>query len=267
MEKIKLGVVFGGMSTENEVSIVSAYSILNNLDEMKYDIYPIYIDKDGKWWKTEIQNVKLELGANIENKKEIENEIKYLKYLDVVFPVSHGLYGEDGTIQGLFELSKIPYVGCKVLGSSIGMDKAYTKVIFEKAGLKRVGDRRDQTGGGARTYKAWLMSLGLIFTQESTGRIKLTLAGEAIMNGDSPVSVLTNQILKYQFPSAFSVGRGVQVASRFKIRPFRFLLKLLDDPRVMSLSEDEIAAYFLEDYTEELCGMRYACLKDFGLKI
>ena len=137
MEKIKLGVVFGGMSTENEVSIVSAYSILNNLDEMKYDIYPIYIDKDGKWWKTEIQNVKLELGANIENKKEIENEIKYLKYLDVVFPVLHGLYGEDGTIQGLFELSKIPYVGCKVLGSSIGMDKAYTKVIFEKAGLKQ----------------------------------------------------------------------------------------------------------------------------------
>ena len=137
MEKIKLGVVFGGMSTENEVSIVSAYSILNNLDEMKYDIYPIYIDKDGKWWKTEIQNVKLELGANIENKKEIENEIKYLKYLDVVFPVLHGLYGEDGTIQGLFELSKIPYVGCKVLGSSIGMDKAYTKVIFEKARLKQ----------------------------------------------------------------------------------------------------------------------------------
>ena len=117
---------------------------------------------------------------------------------------------------------------------------AYEEAL-EKAGLKRVGDRRDQTGGGARTYKAWLLSLGLIFTQESTGRIKLTLAGEAIMNGDSPVSVLTNQILKYQFPSAFSVSRGVQVASRFKVRPFRFLLKLLDDVRIMSLSEEEIA--------------------------
>ena len=127
---------------------------------------------------------------------------------------------------------------------------AYEEAL-EKAGLKRVGDRRDQTGGGARTYKAWLMSLGLIFTQESTGRIKLTLAGEAIMNGDSPVSVLTNQILKYQFPSAFSVGRGVQVASRFKIRPFRFLLKLLDDPRVMSLSEDEIAKIVVTEAENE----------------
>ena len=84
---------------------------------------------------------------------------------------------------------------------------------LEAAGLKRKGERRDQTGGGARTYKAWLASLGLIFTQESTGKIKLTLAGEAIMNGDSPVDVLTNQILKYQFPSSFSLGRGVQVSA------------------------------------------------------
>ena len=122
---------------------------------------------------------------------------------------------------------------------------------LEKAGLKRVGDRRDQTGGGARTYKAWLASLGLIFTQESTGRIKLTLAGEAIMNGDSPISVLSNQILKYQFPSAFSLSRGVQVASRFKIRPFRFLLKLLDDPRINSLSEDEIAKIIVTEAENE----------------
>lgn len=73
---------------------------------------------------------------------------------------------------------------------------------LEEAGLKRKGERRDQTGGDGRTYKAWLVSLGLIFTQESTGKIKLTLAGEAIMNGDSPVEVLKGQILKYQFPSS-----------------------------------------------------------------
>lgn len=117
---------------------------------------------------------------------------------------------------------------------------AYEEAL-EQVGLKRKGERRDQTGGGARTYKAWLVSLGLIFTQESTGKIKLTLAGEAIMNGASPVEVLKGQILKYQFPSAFSVGRGVQVASRFKIRPFRFLLKLLSDERIKYLTEDEIA--------------------------
>lgn len=124
MEKKKLGVIFGGMSTENEVSVMSAKSVLANLDKEKYEIYPIYIDKEGIWWK-DIQ------------KEKIENEIRYLKKMDVVFPVLHGLYGEDGTIQGLFELLKLSYVGCHVLGSSVGMDKVYSKVIFDKAGLKQ----------------------------------------------------------------------------------------------------------------------------------
>lgn len=131
-----------------------------------------------------------------------------------------------------------------------GSHLAYEEAL-EEAGLKRIGDRRDQTGGGARTYKAWLFSLGLIFTQESTGKIKLTLAGEAIMNGESPVKILTNQILKYQFPSAFSIGRGVQVADRFKIRPFRFLLKLLCDNRIGYLSEDEIAKIVVTEAENE----------------
>ena len=125
------------------------------------------------------------------------------------------------------------------------------ETALEKAGLKRIGDRRDQTGGGARTYKAWLKSLGLIFTQESTGLIRLTLAGEALMNGDPPVPVLTNQILKYQFPSSFSVGRGVGVAARFRIRPFRFLLRLLSDDRIQSLSEEEIAKIVVTEADNE----------------
>ena len=131
-----------------------------------------------------------------------------------------------------------------------GSHLAYEEAL-EEAGLKRVGDRRDQTGGGARTYKAWLFSLGLIFTQETTGKIKLTLAGEAIMNGESPVKILTNQILKYQFPSAFSIGRGVQVADRFKIRPFRILLKLLCDDRIKFLSEEEIAKIIVTEAENE----------------
>jgi len=112
---------------------------------------------------------------------------------------------------------------------------------LEQASLKRKGERRDQTGGGGRTYRAWVSSLGLIFVQESTKMLKLTLAGEAIMAGDSPVEVLKHQILKYQFPSAFSISRGVNVASRFKIRPFRFILKLLNDSNIKYLTEEEIA--------------------------
>lgn len=121
---IKLGVIFGGMSTENEVSLKSGESILNNLNKEKYEISPIYIDKDGIWY---------EYNRN----EKIENITKYLKQFDVIFPVLHGLYGEDGTIQGMLELLKIPYVGCKVLASSLGMDKAYTKIIFEKANIKQ----------------------------------------------------------------------------------------------------------------------------------
>ena len=122
---------------------------------------------------------------------------------------------------------------------------------LEEAGLKRVGERRDQTGGGARTYQAWVASLGLIFIQESTKQLKLTLAGEAIMNGDSPVSVLKNQILKYQFPSSFSTSKGVNVSSRFKVRPFRFLLRLLMDTSVNGLSEEEIAKVIITNAENE----------------
>ena len=122
---------------------------------------------------------------------------------------------------------------------------------LEDSNIKRTGERRDQTGGGARTYRAWVASLGLIFTQESTNQLKLTLAGEAIMNGESPVAILKNQVLKYQFPSSFSVSRGVDVSRRFKIRPFRFLLRLLMDKEVEHLTEEEIAKVIITNAENE----------------
>lgn len=135
MEKIKLGVIFGGTSTEHEVSIVSGTSVIKNLNKEKYEIYPIYINKNGEWFKYTYQNQEFKVGDEIIGKERIENIFEYLKKLDKVFPVLHGLGGEDGTIQGLLELLKIPYVGTRVLGSSICMDKAYTKLIFEKAAI------------------------------------------------------------------------------------------------------------------------------------
>lgn len=122
---------------------------------------------------------------------------------------------------------------------------------LESSGLKRIGSRRDHTGGGARTYKAWLKSLGLIFNQSDTKQLRLTLAGEAIMNGVSPVKILSNQVLKYQFPSSFSVGRGINLNSRFKIHPFWFLLKLLIDSRISFLSTDEIAKIVITEAENE----------------
>ena len=133
MEKIKLGVIFGGTSTEHDVSIVSGTSVLRNLSKEKYETYPIYIDKNGNWSEYRYNNETLKIGDTPETSKQIENICEYLRKLDVVFPVMHGLKGEDGTIQGLLELLGVKYVGSKVLGSSICMDKAYAKIIFEKA--------------------------------------------------------------------------------------------------------------------------------------
>ena len=135
MNKIKLGVIFGGMSTENEVSCVSGTSVIKHLNKEKYEIFPIYIDKVGNWYQ--IKNENLELIEELENKELIDNIIEYIKQMDVIFPVLHGMYGEDGTIQGLLELLKIPYVGCGVLASSLGMDKVYTKIIFDKAKISQ----------------------------------------------------------------------------------------------------------------------------------
>lgn len=136
MSKTKLAVIFGGISTEHDVSVVSGTSVIENLDKAKYEIYPIYISKEGKWNKyiKEIDKIKtLDINEEIAEIEEIQDVIGYLKQMDVIFPVLHGLGGEDGTIQGIFELIKVPYVGCGVLSSSIGMDKVYSKIIFEKA--------------------------------------------------------------------------------------------------------------------------------------
>ncbi len=137
MEKIKVGVIFGGMSTEHSVSIVSGTSIAKNIDKNKYEVFPIYIDKDGEWYEAKDISKQYEVGDEVEDIKKIDNVISYLKELDVLFPVLHGLYGEDGTVQGFFELLKIPYVGCKVLGSSVAMDKVYAKIVFDKANIKQ----------------------------------------------------------------------------------------------------------------------------------
>ena len=140
MIKQKVSVIFGGMSTEHDVSMVSGTSILKNLNKEKYEIFPVYIDKEGKWFRytKALENIEiLTVGDTITELEEIANPMQYLKSIDIVFPVLHGLYGEDGTVQGMLELLNKKYVGCKVLASSVCMDKVYAKVIFDRAGIKQ----------------------------------------------------------------------------------------------------------------------------------
>lgn len=138
--KKKIAVLFGGQSTEHEVSRVSASSVLRNIDQSKYDIYPIGITKDGKWFEYtgNIDNIENGQWEKDEYYKTPQGEkILFNKEVDVVFPVLHGQFGEDGTIQGLCKLMNIPCVGPGVMSSALCMDKIYTKYILEHAGIKQ----------------------------------------------------------------------------------------------------------------------------------
>jgi len=127
-KKIKIGLIFGGRSSEHEVSLVSARSIYQALDKKKYDIFLIGIKKDGYWVK-ESSAKELLQGKKIKEKGEFIPV--FLKNIDVFFPVLHGSFGEDGTIQGFFEILNKPYVGAGVLGSALGIDKIMQKIIWQ----------------------------------------------------------------------------------------------------------------------------------------
>lgn len=125
---------------------------------------------------------------------------------------------------------------------------------LERYGLKRTGSRRDQRGGGARTYESWLFNLGLIFNETDTGISRLTLAGEALLNGEPPVPIITNQLMKLQYPSPYSIRRGVDINQRFRIRPFRFILRLLADARIQTLTNREIGLFLATEGENESIG-------------
>lgn len=138
--KIKVAVLFGGQSTEHEVSRTSAASVLRNIDQSKFDIYPIGITKDGRWIEYTGSIDKIENGdwEKDEFYKIYDAQtMLFNKEVDVVFPVLHGLYGEDGTIQGLCKLLSIPCVGPGVMASAVCMDKVYTKYLLERFGIRQ----------------------------------------------------------------------------------------------------------------------------------
>ena len=171
-KKIRVGVLFGGRSGEHEVSLLSAASVVDAIDKSKYDVVPIGITKDGRWLtsdhaerllrgnRPEARHLRagdpdLTPGAAVLSKGEsvlvppvpgielqpFETNLPHRRTsdrainVDIIFPVLHGTFGEDGTIQGLLELAEIPYVGAGVLGSAAGMDKDVMKRLFRQAGL------------------------------------------------------------------------------------------------------------------------------------
>src|SRR5215213_9409472 len=155
--KTTVGVIFGGRSVEHDVSVVTGHQIMQAFDPERYEVVPIYIDRDGMWFTgdplLDIKNFQNEvvslagvqqalLSPSMQHHGLIINPTPtglfakaQVKRLDVAFPAIHGSHGEDGTLQGLFELADIPYVGCGVMASAIANDKLMAKNVLREAGV------------------------------------------------------------------------------------------------------------------------------------
>lgn len=131
-------IICGGQSTEHTISRMSCTSVLKNLHRDRYELTLVGIDQSGEWYLLDASQEDLTLDSWLDHSTHIEDIYHLLKQQDVIFPVLHGQYGEDGTIQGLFELAGVPYVGCRTLASSVAMDKIYTKKILETVGIPQV---------------------------------------------------------------------------------------------------------------------------------
>jgi D-alanine-D-alanine ligase len=146
-KRLRVGVIFGGRSGEHEVSLASAASVIRSLDPDKYEAVLIGIGKDGRWFLgspaqkmlpevlRQGQRVMLSADPNVAALMPLEERASGTQRVDVIFPVLHGTYGEDGTVQGLLDLAGLPYVGSGVIGSAVGMDKDMQKRLFQQARL------------------------------------------------------------------------------------------------------------------------------------
>lgn len=150
MSKRNIAVIFGGQSSEHDISCISVQTVAKAMNQDTYDITYIGITKEGHWllapslesiengsWKESNVSAVLSPDATKEELIMMSDKGVTTKKIDVIFPVMHGMYGEDGTIQGLFEMAQIPYVGCGVLASAAGMDKVYTKIIVDALGINQ----------------------------------------------------------------------------------------------------------------------------------
>jgi D-alanine-D-alanine ligase len=226
--KIRIGVLYGGRSGEHDVSLCSAASVVSALDRNKYEITAIGIDRDGKWYVQDQPEIvpHKDFGKILAMKKRgkwlvnhFEQGNKLHLYnmentgeevvVDIVFPVLHGTFGEDGTLQGMLELAMVPYVGADVIGSAVGMDKDIAKRLLHEAGIPVTPsitvNKQQWQDGSAQIMPSTLDKLGLpvfvkpVCTGSSVGVKKVKEKGELSAAVD----------FAFQFDTRIMIEKGI----------------------------------------------------------
>ena len=248
--KIKIGVLYGGRSGEHNVSLCSAASVVCALDQNKYEVIAIGIDRDGRWYvqdKPEIlpdkdfgqilslkkrgkwlvnhfeQENKLHI-YNIENKNE---EV----IIDIVFPVLHGTYGEDGTLQGLLELAMVPYVGADVAGSAVGIDKDIAKRLLREAGIPVVPSL-------TISKHQWQDNPGIII-QDALSKLGMTLFVKPLCTGSSVgvKKVKGKELLPEAIDFAFQFDTRIMIEKAIDCREIECAVLGNENPAASILGE------------------------------
>ena len=233
MKSLSVCILFGGVSPEHEVSLRSAESVLNNIDESKYNVFPVGITKEGKWilyggkdysdlpsgrWLTHPDNRQAAISPiRGQGLLTFEGDCVVRQQIDVVFPVLHGENGEDGTIQGLLQLAGIPYVGPHVAASAVAMDKTLTKLVVDQAGITQaawhlvrrsdMGSRMEGTLDALEARFAYPMFVKPAGTGSSVGVSKAT-EREDLKNALLEAGKYDDKVLVEEFIR----GREIEVA-------------------------------------------------------
>lgn len=249
--KLRLGVVFGGRSVEHEVSVVSAMDVMRAADPERFEAVPFGVTRDGRWLTPEETRAQIErpaapfkkrLDAGVPQLLERREVLEELRRVDVVFPLVHGVNGEDGTLQGMLEMFGLPYCGCGVTASAVGMDKALQKQIFRAAGLKVarcLTVHAHEWGGGS---------------EEIARGVEAELGYPAFVkpsNGGSSVgvsSVRSREDLGEAMRAAFALDRKVLVEERVRGREVECAVLGNDDVQASPVGEIVPGGEFY-DYT------------------
>ena len=249
MSKLKIAVIFGGRSGEHEVSLVSAASVIKALNSDKYEVIEIGITKEGIWYSGENCLGKFK-SANFEGLEEIRLGTDPAKHpFDIAFPVLHGPFGEDGTIQGLFEILQIPYVGCGVLASSTAMDKLQCKAIWDEAGLPVV----PYIGIGRNAWESDKSTV-LKMTAEEIGFpcfVKPANMGSSV--GISKVSVEAD--LEVAIDEACKYDRRILIEKGLNVREIECAILGNDEPIASPLGEIIVGGEFYDFYDKYVNGV------------